>query len=225
MTSSLVNTQRLQSSGPESAARRRTKAGATAEESLDKAAVVRHRGRPDHAHRLWKSLRDFTSAMVARVLSNLMYVLAVLLHSVIRWVVIALGIVAVYRAVNGQSGRRPWTSSDANISLGFTAALDLQLLIGLLLFVFSPITILGMHELDLAVKSPTLRFWTFEHPVLMVAAIVLAHVARIRIRRHAEPSRRHRTAAVFFGLALLLVLAGNPWPFLSYGRPLLSWVR
>lgn len=148
-----------------------------------------------------------------------------LLHSVIRWFIVSLGVFALYRAVRGQSGRRPWTSFDAGIGLAFILALDLQLAIGLLLFLFSPITILGFHELDLALRSRVLRFWTFEHPILMGAAIVLAHIGRVRIRRHEQSRLRHRTAAIFFGLALLLVLAGIPWPFLPYGRPLLWLLR
>ena len=32
---------------------------------------------------------------------------------------------------------------------------------------------------------------------------------------------RHRTAAIFFTLGLLLILLGTPWPFRAIGRPLL----
>jgi hypothetical protein len=151
-----------------------------------------------------------------------MYVLTVLAHSVMRWIVVVLGVVVVYRAVTGQFGRRPWTSSDTKISLGFLVALDVQLLIGTVLFIKSPITILGIHEWDLMLASRALRFYTLEHPILMLAAIALAHIAWIRIRRRSDSSSPHRDAAVFFGLALLLLLAAIPWPFLPYGRPLLS---
>jgi hypothetical protein len=106
--------------------------------------------------------------------------------------------------------------------LGFLVALDVQLLIGAVLFIKSPITILGIHELDLTLASPALRFYTFVHPLLMLAAIALVHIAWVRIRRRSESSSPHRHAAVFFGLALLLLLAAIPWPFLPYGRPLLS---
>jgi hypothetical protein len=34
----------------------------------------------------------------------------------------------------------------------------------------------------------------------------------------------HRTAAAWFGLALLVILAAIPWPFLPYGRPLLPFL-
>jgi hypothetical protein len=154
-----------------------------------------------------------------------MYVLTVFVHSVMRWVVVVLGILAVLRAMTGRSGQQPWTWLDVFSGLAFIVALDLQLVIGVVLFLYSPITILGRHELDLAVRSSALRFYTFEHPIVMAAAIVLAHIAAIRIRRHSESAVRRRNAMVFFGLALLLVLAGIPWPFLPYGRPLLSMLQ
>ena len=153
-----------------------------------------------------------------------MFALVLLLHSLLRWIVVGLGVVAVYRGVTGNNGGKPWRPADDYIGLGFTAGLDLQLAIGVVLFLYSPITILGYHELDLTAKSPVLLFWTFVHPLLMVAAVVLAHVGRVRIRRQVESGGRHRAATVFFGLALLLVVAGTPWPFLPWGRPLV-WLR
>ena len=154
-----------------------------------------------------------------------MYVLTVFAHSFMRWIVVVLGFAVVYRAVAGQLGRRPWTAIDTRISLGFLLALDVQLLIGAVLFIKSPVTILGIHELDLTFRSSALRFYTLVHPLVMLTAIALAHVAWARIPSRSAASAAsspQRDAAVFFGLALFLLLAGIPWPFLSYGRPLLS---
>ena len=154
-----------------------------------------------------------------------MYFPAVFVHAVMQWCILGIGIVAVARALAGGSGRKPWTAADDRLSLAFTAFLDLQLLIGIVLFLYSPITVLGRHELDLTFRSSVLRFFTFVHPTLMIAAVAVAHVARIRIRRSADPVARHRQAALYVGLTLAIILAAIPWPFLPYGRPLLSWGR
>jgi hypothetical protein len=69
-------------------------------------------------------------------------------------------------------------------------------------------------------RSKLLRFFTLEHPSLMLIAIVLAHVGRVRIRRRPDGADRHRQALWFFGVAMVLILIGIPWPFLSYGRSL-----
>lgn len=152
-----------------------------------------------------------------------MLALAVSVHSLLRWVVLILGVLAVLRAVMSRASGRPWMPVDARAGLLFSLTLDLQFLVGLVLFLKSPITVMGIHELGVTMTSRVLRFFTIEHPIMMLAAIVMVHVGRTRIRRAATDAQRHRRALVFFGLGLLLIVAGIPWPFLPYGRPWVSW--
>ena len=57
----------------------------------------------------------------------------------------------------------------------------------------------------------------------MVIALVLAHLGRVRARR-TDSLRRHRgVAAIFFTLALVVILASIPWPGTPAGRPLFRW--
>ena len=53
----------------------------------------------------------------------------------------------------------------------------------------------------------------------MLIGTALAHVGRGRVRK-APDDRKGRTAAIFYGLALLAILASIPWPGLPAGRPL-----
>ena len=72
-------------------------------------------------------------------------------------------------------------------------------------------------------KTPQLRFWAVEHLSLMIAAIpVLAHVGRARAKR-AGGVRAHRLTVIFFGLALVAIMLGIPWPGTEQGRPLVRW--
>ena len=71
----------------------------------------------------------------------LVYSLVLFLHSWWRWVVLLLLLAAVARAVSGRLAGRTWTGSDRRANLLATIALDLQLLMGLLLYLFlSPFT-------------------------------------------------------------------------------------
>jgi hypothetical protein len=54
----------------------------------------------------------------------------------------------------------------------------------------------------------------------MVVGIALAHIGRTRIRKATSDARRHRLAAIFYGLALVAILAAIPWPGLPNARPL-----
>ena len=70
-----------------------------------------------------------------------MYSLVLTLHSVVRWAIVIVGVVAVVRAWMGWRGNKPWAQLDDRLGLGFTSVMDLNLLLGLLLyFVLSPIT-------------------------------------------------------------------------------------
>jgi hypothetical protein len=150
-----------------------------------------------------------------------MYPLMLVVHSLLRWVVLAAGLVAFGRALAGIRARRPWTAGDDRAGQVFVGTLDLQLLIGLVLyFGLSPITRAAMQDFGAAMGNSMLRFWAVEHILGMVIAVALAHVGRVRVRKTTDPARRQRLAAMFFGLALILIFATIPWPGMPAGRPL-----
>jgi hypothetical protein len=150
-----------------------------------------------------------------------MYPLMLVVHSLLRWVVLAAGLVAFGRALAGMRARRPWTAGDDRAGQVFVGTLDLQLLIGLVLyFGLSPITRAAMQDFGAAMGNSMLRFWAVEHILGMVIAVALAHVGRMRVRKTTDPVRRHKLAAIFFGLALIAILATIPWPGMPAGRPL-----
>jgi hypothetical protein len=151
----------------------------------------------------------------------MVYLATLALHSWVRWLVVLTGLAAFLRAVCG--GSRAWTGGDDRAGFWFVMLLDLQVLIGLALYVWlSPITHDAFRDVGAAMTSASLRFWAVEHGFGMLVGLALAHVGRVRIRK-AEPSRRHRVAAIFFGLALIAILASIPWPGTPNARPLLRW--
>lgn len=146
-----------------------------------------------------------------------MYGWVLALHSWIRWLVIVAGAVAVLRAF---IERGVWSRSDDRAGIVFTTVLDVQFVLGLLLYLWlSPIAAAARHDLGAAMGNTSLRFWVVEHPIGMIAAIAVAHIGRVRIRR-AAPAAKARAARIFFSIALLLVLLSTPWPGLPYARPL-----
>jgi hypothetical protein len=149
-----------------------------------------------------------------------MYDIALSLHSWLRWAVLLLGLLAIARAVAGRSSGR-WTAADNRVGAAFAGALDLQMLVGLILyFALSPITRETMRDMGAAMANSSLRFWAVEHPFGMLAGLVLAHIGRARIRKTTDAARKHRIALIFFTLALLIILATIPWPGRPYGRAL-----
>jgi len=142
-----------------------------------------------------------------------MYDFVLLAHSWLRWLVLLAGLAALARAFTGVNTRRPWTPLDDRGGMLFTAALDLQMLLGLVLYAFlSPVTQSAFVDMAAAMRAAPVRFFAVEHPVGMIAAIALAHIGRVRIRKASDSESRHKRALGFFGLALLVLLLSMPWP-------------
>lgn len=150
-----------------------------------------------------------------------MYNAVLLLHSWLRWVVLLVAILTLVRSARGLGGQARWSATDASAFRAFVGALDLQTLLGLLLYVvLSPFVRLAMSDPAGAMRDGDLRFWLVEHLTGMIIAVVLAHIGSVRIRRAPDDGSKHRTATLFAGLALAVLLLSIPWPGMPSARPL-----
>jgi putative copper export protein len=150
-----------------------------------------------------------------------MYTALLTVHSYLRWLVLLVALVALFRAVAGVTQRRPWTSADDAAAKWFGMSLDLQMVIGLIIYVFlSPFTMSAWSDIGAAMRDDTVRFVVIEHQFGMIVAVALAHIGRSRIRKIADPARRHRLALIFFGIAFVVMVASIPWPGRPGGREL-----
>jgi hypothetical protein len=148
-----------------------------------------------------------------------MYAVTLTVHSWIRWFALVAVIGATLAAVTGRV--RGEHSAADRWGLFAMMALDIQMLLGLLLYlVVSPNMQPILANFGAAMKDPTLRFWAVEHTTTMFAAIVLAHAGRVLARKAATPDAKRTRLMVCFGLAAMLVMLGMPWPGRPGGRPL-----
>lgn len=146
-----------------------------------------------------------------------MYEFILALHNITRWAVLIFGILVAARAWLGWLGRREWAPGDRRWGTFFSISLDIQFLLGLILYFFlSPITRAALSNFGAAMGSADLRFFAVEHLLFMVVAVVFGHVGTALSRRAENSTAKYRNAAIWFTLALLLILLGIPW-----GRPLL----
>jgi hypothetical protein len=140
-----------------------------------------------------------------------MHDLVLVLHSWVRWVAILGGVVATITALlSADSARTQW----ARI---FTIALDVQFVLGLVLL----LTLNVFADFGGTMRDPIARFYAVEHETMMIAAIALAHIGRVRVRKARTAASARTTAIIFFGLATVLVLAGTPWPGMRDNRTLI----
>jgi hypothetical protein len=141
-------------------------------------------------------------------------------HSLLRWIVIIACVWALVRVWSGFLGRSEWTRKDQTAGLLFTTVLNLQLILGVILYAISPITRTAMMNFSAAMKDSTLRFYAVEHLAGMLLAVVIAQAGYSLAKRAALDRAKFLRAAIAYSIAALLILASIPWPFMKYGRPL-----
>jgi len=141
-----------------------------------------------------------------------MYNFVLAVHNVLRWIVLIFLIIVSVRAYWGWFGRREWTQTDTRMGRFYSISLDIQFLLGLILYFFlSPLTKTVFSNFGAAMSAPELRFFGIEHILYMILAIILAHVGVATARRVEEPVVKHRRSAIWFSLSFVAILLGMPW--------------
>lgn len=141
-----------------------------------------------------------------------MYSIVLALHNVMRWVVLIAGLVVFLRALNGWISIQNWVENDRRIGSFYTISIDIQFLLGLVLFIFlSPLTRSAFQNPGSIFSVPDIRSVVLEHTLLMVLAVIFAHVGNSMTRKDIPDNAKFRSAALFFGLSVLFVLLGIPW--------------
>ncbi|GIW26779.1 MAG: hypothetical protein KatS3mg070_0142 [Meiothermus sp.] len=147
-----------------------------------------------------------------------MYEFLLSFHNITRWLVLLAAVYLVYRSVVGLS-RRSYEPSDRQAGLIYTGLMDVQLLLGVLLMILSPVVQSALANPGAAMQNSQIRFFIAEHWVLMLAAVVLAHVGSVRIKKATDALLKHRQALVWYGSSIVLLLLAIPWwrPLLRLG--------
>jgi hypothetical protein len=134
------------------------------------------------------------------------------LHDTLRWVLLLSLVTTLVKYLMGWLGNQPWKKTDNLMGVVFTSLMDLQLLVGLVLYFFlSPITQVALDDFGAAMKNPDLRFYAVEHSVMMIVAVALVHIGRAKSKKATSDVAKFRLATIFYSLALVVVLAAIPW--------------
>ena len=150
-----------------------------------------------------------------------MYSAFLLIHSWLRWVVLIAGLVVIVRAIGGITGRRDWQPGDAAGVRWFSIAVDVQFLLGLLLYVWlSPFIRDAWADMAATMRNAPLRFFAVEHVTGMLIGLALAHVGKSKIGKAVGAAQKHKLAVIFFSLAMVVILLSIPWPGTPGGRAL-----
>lgn len=141
-----------------------------------------------------------------------MYQIVLAIHNILRWVVLVLAVVALLQAYIGWIGKREYTEIDRKAGVFFSMSLDIQVFLGLLLYVFlSPITRTAFQDFSTAMTIPEINFFAVEHILMMILAVILVHVGTILTKKATSDVSKYRRAAIWYSLASLVVIIAIPW--------------
>lgn len=126
------------------------------------------------------------------------------IHSVLRWVVLILIIINIFNAIGGLTGDKLFTPKEKKLSLVALVFTHLQAIFGIALFFTSP----KVQFSGETMSNTILRFFTVEHTLMMLIAVIL-----ITIGNRMAKSGRVKAVFWYYFIALILIIAGIPWPF------------
>ena len=140
-------------------------------------------------------------------------------HNLLRWAVVIFALWVLFSSISGVLGKRTYSKSDDRGNLFFMISMDIQLLLGLILY-FTNSWMDGLKDL----KNPATRFFSLEHMAMMILAWILVHVGRVSVKRAATDGAKHKRSLIFFGIAIILIALAVPWPgrAVEVARP---WIR
>lgn len=129
-------------------------------------------------------------------------------HSGLRYITLILLLIVILQSVIGWLRHKNFSSAHkkmVNLNVFFIV---FQLLIGFALFFMS-----SKVMFDPAMfKSTLLRFFTLEHPLMMLISIVLIvhSSAKAKVQGH---FKTHKKLFWYHAISLLIIIASIPWPF------------
>lgn len=146
------------------------------------------------------------------------------LHSSFRYLVLLFIVLAVVDAIMGLSSGKSYKKSSKLFALFGLITSHIQLVVGLTLYFLGGTMFKGIGAAISDggfMKETITRFYAVEHITMMIIAIVLVTIGYSKAKRIESSKKKYRTILIFYGIALVLIFAMIPWPFL---RPFGSWM-
>ena len=133
------------------------------------------------------------------------------LHSLLRYAVLLTVAAAGILHLRGFLTKRPILTYERSLSILAVVFSHVQLAIGLILYLMK-------FNVYKEMSGEMGRFWKMEHLGTMVIAVALVTIGRASAKRSYDEEVKQKRIAVFFLIALALMLWAIPWPFSVFGH-------
>lgn len=134
-------------------------------------------------------------------------------HSGLRWILLILLIMATVNAFLKWRSGKTFQPQDRKITAFAMIFAHVNLLIAIALYFVSP----KVTALSEAMGDRLYRFFSLEHPLMMIIAIVLITMGYSKGKRIQEDTKKFKTIFWYYFIALVIILFMIPWPWQGYG--------
>jgi cytochrome b561 len=142
-----------------------------------------------------------------------MYDTLLAFHSLIRWLVLASLLVAIFRGYRGWFSNKAFTKLDNSVRHWTATITHIQLALGVCLYFVSPIINYFLHNFKEAVHQREVRFFGMEHNLMMLIAIIIITIGSAKAKRKLTDREKFKTMAIWYTIGLLVILSSIPWSF------------
>jgi hypothetical protein len=132
-------------------------------------------------------------------------------HSLLRYVLIFLLLVAIYLAWEGFYFNKKYEKKDRILAGAASGMSHIQLILGFIQYFQSPV-VQGFWA-DKSFRWSDNLFFAIVHFGLMSLAIVLITIGAALAKRETDDKKRFKIIFKYFTIALVLILIAIPWPF------------
>lgn len=133
-------------------------------------------------------------------------------HSGLRYIVLILMLLLIIQSLRGWLKKSESKRSHVRTSAISMSFVHIQFLIGAALFFLSPKVLVSADMF----KSALVRFFTLEHPLMMLIAIALVTIGHVKAKKIRD-FRAHKQLFWYNIIALIIILASIPWPVRNLG--------
>lgn len=142
-----------------------------------------------------------------------MYTTIQFIHSYWAYLTLLIVLLATINALAGFFSKREYGPKDFRISLFALIVTHIQVLIGLILYFISPLGFQNILNMGMGpvMKDSTFRLFAVEHPLVMILTVIFITIGYSKHKAKLLSSRKFKTLAIFYAIALVLLLSRIPW--------------
>ena len=135
-----------------------------------------------------------------------------MLHSFWAILTLVMLVIAVANAIRSLTSNKGFGEKDLRIPLFTLIVTHIQLLLGLIvLFGSAHYTFLKDNGMGAVMKNTEARLFIVEHPLMMIIAAIIVTIGFKKLKNKSTDKEMFKTIAIYYGIALLLVLSRIPW--------------